>query len=141
MRRYSKTLSTLFVATITLLTPSQGQEAFYPEDAVRPEWRSQVPQPVYPDTALVSLYYKTWETASGRVRKGPEGIPTSPYLDENCYEDKIWIWDTCFMTLFSKYCPNVFPGKESMLNLYVPIHEHQATPLRIHLRDNPPIFA
>lgn len=112
-----------------------------PDDAVRPDWRNQVPEVVYPDTGLVNLYYKTWEMAAGRVRRGPKGLPASPYLDENCYEDQIWIWDTCFMTLFSKYCPSVYPGKETMLNLYAPLHDHQPTPLKIHLRDNPPLFA
>ena len=120
---------------------ANAQSQALPEDAVCPEWRSQVPEVIYPDKHMTDLYYKTWEIAAGRIRKGPEGLPASPYLDENCYEDQIWIWDTCFMTLFSKYCPSVYPGKESMMNLYVPLHDHQPTPLKIHLRDNPPIFA
>lgn len=124
---------------ISLLAIAQSQAL--PEDAVRPEWRNEVPEVVFPDTGLVNLYYKTWETAAGRVRRGPAGLPASPYLDENCYDDQIWIWDTCFMTLFSKYCPSVYPGKETMQNLYVPLHDHRPTPLKIHLRDNPPIFA
>lgn len=119
----------------------QAQSQPLPADAVKPEWRSQVPEVVYPDIDMVNLYYKTWEIAAGRIRKGPEELPASPYLDENCYEDQIWIWDTCFMTLFSKYCPSVYPGKESMMNLYVPLFDHRPTPLKIHLRDNPPLFA
>ncbi len=90
---------------------------------------------------MVELYHKTWEIAAGRVRKGPEGLPASPYLDENCYEDQIWIWDTCFMVLFAKYAPKHFPGVESLDNLYKPMHEGAATPLRIHWPDNPPLFA
>lgn len=124
---------------ISLFAIAQSQAL--PEDAVRPEWRNEVPEVVFPDTGLVNLYYKTWETAAGRIRRGPAGLPASPYLDENCYDDQIWIWDTCFMTLFSKYCPSVYPGKETMQNLYVPLHDHRSTPLKIHLRDNPPIFA
>ncbi len=118
-----------------------AQSIHMPADAVKMNWRSEVPAPVYPDSSLVKLYYKTWELASGRVRKGPVGLPASPYLDENCYEDQIWIWDTCLMTMFSKYCPGRFPGKESLMNLYTPIHDRVYTPLKIHLRDNPPIFA
>lgn len=112
-----------------------------PEDAVRPDWQSEIPRITYPDTALVHLYEKTWEIAAGRVRKGPEGMAASPYLDENCYEDQIWIWDGCFMVLFSKYAPKAYPGKETLLNYYVPIHDNIKTPLLIHLRDNPPLFA
>lgn len=114
---------------ISLLAVAQSQSL--PEDAMCPEWRSQVPEVVFPDTGLVNLYYKTWETAAGRIRRGPVGLPASPYLDENCYDDQIWIWDTCFMTLFSKYCPSVYPGKETMQNLYVPLHDHRPTPLNI----------
>lgn len=73
----------------------------------------------------MELYHKTWEIAAGRVRKGPEGLPGSPYMDENCYEDQIWIWDTCFMVLFAKYAPNSFPGEGSMDNLYKPIWDKE----------------
>ena len=110
-------------------------------DTVATEWRAEIPLPVYPNAELVDLYEKTWEIAAGRVRKGPEGLPVSPYLDENCYETDIWIWDTCFMALFSKYAPKSFPGKESLDNFYYPMYRGQPTPLRIHLRDNPPLFA
>lgn len=105
------------------------------------DWREEIPQPVHPDKDLVDLYHKTWEIAHGRVRVGPKGLPASPYMDENCYENDIWIWDTCFMSLFSKYAPKSFPGMESLDNFYIPIHEDTSTPLNIHLRDNPPLFA
>lgn len=112
-----------------------------PADAVNPDWQSEIPRVVYPDNDLVRLYEKTWEIAAGRVRKGPEGMVASPYLDENCYEDQIWIWDGCFMVLFSKYAPKAYPGKETLMNYYVPIHDHVRTPLLIHWRDNPPLFS
>lgn len=112
-----------------------------PSDHADRDWKSEIPRVVYPDSTLVGLYEKTWEIASHRVRTGPKGIPASPYLDENCYDDQIWIWDSCFMVMFSKYAPKAFPGKETLSNLYVPILENKPTPLRIHLRDNPPLFA
>lgn len=120
---------------------ASAQNITYPADAVRPDWQHEIPQVIYPDTGLVRLYNTTWAIASARVRRGPEGMVASPYLDENCYEDQIWIWDGCFMVLFSKYAPNSFPGKKTLLNYYVPIHDHVRTPLLIHLRDNPPLFA
>lgn len=112
-----------------------------PADAAHPDWQNEVPQVVYPNRELVNLYNRTWEIAADRVRKGPAGLPASPYLDENCYEDQIWIWDACFMVMFSKYAPNAYPGKQTLDNLYLPLHEKTPTPLRIHLRDNPPLFA
>lgn len=112
-----------------------------PPDAVMPRWQGVVPQLVHPDTALVQLYDRAWATASARVRRGPEGMVASPYLDENCYDDQIWIWDGCFMTMFSKYAPSAFPGRETLMNYYAPLHDGAPSPLRIHLRDNPPLFA
>ncbi len=111
-----------------------------PPDAVQTNWRSEVPEVVFPDSSLTRLYDLTWEIASGRVRRGPEGMVASPYLDENCYDDQIWIWDGCFMVMFSKYAPHSFPGKETLMNYYAPIHDGAPSPLRIHLRDNPPLF-
>lgn len=136
LRKY---VLTALLLCLSVWQPAQSQQL--PADAVNPDWQSEVPQPVFPDSTLTGLYYKTWETAAGRVRHGPEGLPASPYLDENCYEDQIWIWDSCFMVMFSKYAPKAFPGKETLLNCYAPIHDHVKTPLRIHLRDNPPLFA
>lgn len=112
-----------------------------PKDAVHPDWQSEIPRVVFPEQDLVRLYEKTWEIAADRVRKGPEDLPASPYLDENCYDDQIWIWDACFMVMFAKYAPIAYPGKQTLENLYYPIHENRPTPLRIHMRDNPPLFA
>lgn len=127
------------VVTALLAIPLAGFAQ--PKDAAKLNWQAEIPRVVYPDQAMVDLYEKTWELAAGRVRIGPEGLPESPYLDENCYEDQIWIWDSCFMVLFSKYAPGAYPGKQTLNNLYWPIHENRPTPLRIHWRDNPPLFA
>lgn len=126
------------MAVISLAASAQWNTV--PPDAVIPQWREEVPEVVFPDSSLTKLYYRTWETASGRVRRGPEGMVASPYLDENCYDDQIWIWDGCFMVMFSKYAPHSFPGKETLMNYYAPIHDGAPSPLRIHLRDNPPLF-
>lgn len=112
-----------------------------PKDAVHPDWQQEVPQIIHSNKDLVHLYEMTWSIAADRVRKGPEGLPASPYLDENCYDDQIWIWDSCFMVMFSKYAPNTYPGKQTLYNLYLPIHEKIVSPLRVHIRDNPPMFA
>ena len=131
----------LFLYSLFVCIQLSAQSASLPEDAANLNWQAEIPRVIHPDKALVNLYEKTWEIAAGRVRKGPEGMVASPYLDENCYEDQIWIWDGCFMVMFSKYAPKAYPGKETLLNYYVPIHDKVKTPLRIHLRDNPPLFA
>ncbi|MBP7276422.1 MAG: neutral trehalase [Kiritimatiellae bacterium] len=105
------------------------------------EWRDSVPSPVFsPDPSLVDLYWKTWELAYRNVKRH-EGMPQSPYMDEACYDDAIWIWDTCFMALFCKYAPDVFPGVESLRNFYLPLHAGARLPITCHIADNPPLFA
>ncbi len=104
-------------------------------------WESKIPEVIYPDAALTDLYTNTWRIAYGRIREAPAGAPVSPYMDENCYDDQIWIWDTCFMTFFTKYCPEIYPGIESLDNLYSPLVDAVPSPLTIHFYDNPPLFA
>ena len=80
--------------------------------------KSLLPQPVYsPDPGLVDLYWAAWDLAWGRV-KHQDGIPQSPYMDENLWDDTIWIWDTEFMVLFCRYAPSLFPGIQSLDNFY-----------------------
>ncbi len=105
---------------------------------------NKIPQPVYNNNpALVELYYLAWEQAWKHV-KVQEGIPQSPYMDEGLWDDTIWIWDTCFMTLFCKYSPDIFPGVESLRNFYLTLHDNSAKEkisLNIQHPDNPPLFA
>lgn len=108
-------------------------------------WKEEIPVPVFKqDPALVQLYWKAWELAHQHVKEQP-GLPQSPYMDEGFWNDTIWIWDTCFMSLFCKYAPHNFPGVESLNNFYVPLddpHYQPGTyPLNIQHPDNPPLFA
>lgn len=114
------------------------------EDAVNPDWKKVIPQVVYPNQNLVDLYHVAWEIAASRTRTGASlkpGLPATPYLDENVYDDQIWIWDSGFMVLYSRYAPSVYPGLETLDNIYYPIHKEVETGLKIHLRDNPPMLA
>ncbi len=89
-------------------------------------------------------------------------MPQSPYMDEAFCDTQIWIWDSCFMSLFCKYAQEVFPGVETLNNFYEVIHNKEklpqiipgekepewtgATPgnpsdININIADNPPLFA
>lgn len=107
------------------------------------DWKKHVPVPIYEDEpGLVELYWKAWEYAHDHVKE-QEGLPQSPYMDEAHWTHTIWIWDTCFMTLFCRYTPDVFPGIESLNNFYVGLHgDYKGVyPLNIQHPDNPPLFA
>lgn len=91
--------------------------------------QSQFPQPVFDrEPGYVDFYWKACDLAYAHVLTQP-GLPQSPYMDEAFWDDTIWIWDTCFMSLYCRYAPQALPGIESLANFYVPIHDH--VPLRV----------
>lgn len=125
-------------------------------------WKDYLPQPIceeFPE--YESFYMKSWELAREHV-KSIDGMPQNPYMDEGFCDTQVWIWDTCFMSLFCKFAQEVFPGKETFRNFYdvlfrgkilptvIPTKEEPwwtgAIPgvpmsIQVHLADNPPLFA
>ncbi len=125
-------------------------------------WKESVPVPVFEvHPEYVELYEKTWELAFAH-RKEQEGMPQTPFMDEGFCDTQIWIWDSCFMALFCKYAPDVFPGVETLDNFYRVLYEGaklpvvyprktepewtgakegQPYPMKVHVADNPPLFS
>ena len=89
-------------------------------------------------------------------------MPQNPYVDEAFCDTRVWIWDTCFMSLFCKYARHIFPGVETLNNFYEVIHNGKLLPeiipsanepwwtyavpgqraeIKIHHADNPSLFA
>jgi len=91
--------------------------------------RSQFPQPIFDrEPGYVDLYWRACELASAHVLSQP-GLPQSPYMDEAFWDDTIWIWDTCFISLYCRYAPQALPGIESLSNFYGPIYDQ--APMRV----------
>lgn len=125
-------------------------------------WRAYVPAPVceaHPE--WTEFYYKAWELAYAHIKDLP-GMPQNPYMDEAFCATQVWIWDSCFMSLFCKYAGDVFPGVETFDNFYGVLYEGRRLPkvmppkdephwtgavygepyeVKVHLADNPPLFA
>ena len=126
------------------------------------DWKTRIPQPICEDMPdYDKLYQKAWELAHDHIRH-IEGMPHTPYMDEAFCDTQIWIWDTCFMSLFCKYAWDEFPGVESLRNFYDALYGGKslaciipsanepewtgASPnvpsqIKIHIADNPPLFA
>lgn len=126
------------------------------------DWEKYIPEPIcdsHPEYR--EFYKKAWELAYAHI-KSIDGMPQSPYMDEAFCDTQVWIWDTCFMTLFCKYAQDVFPGVETLNNFYEVLYNNRklpavippenepdwtgATPgvpynIKVHLADNPPLFA
>ncbi len=127
-----------------------------------PDWERFLPQPVCDAHPQYNAFYQAaWQMARDHVKHIP-GLPQSPYMDEGFCDTQIWIWDTCFMSLFCKFAPEVFPGVESFRNFYevlvngrilpevIPTEREPKwtkaipgvpIPLKVHIADNPPLFA
>jgi hypothetical protein len=125
-------------------------------------WKSYLPRPICEDVpAYGMLYERAWELAHDHIRD-ILGMPQTPYMDEAFCDTQIWIWDTCFMSLFCKYAREVFPGIESLNNFYEVLYQGKTLPqiipsenepdwtgavpgvpsdIQIHIADNPPLFA
>lgn len=125
-------------------------------------WLDYIPTPIYNEhPEFNNLYYKTWELAFNHI-KYIDGMPQNPYMDEAFCDSQIWIWDTCFMSLFCKYAYSVFPGVESLNNFYNVLYGGKKLPqiiptdrepswtgakagvpyeIKVHIADNPPLFA
>lgn len=125
-------------------------------------WKASIPVPVYEEHGeYTELYNKAWELAFEHI-KTIDGMPQSPYMDEAFCETQIWIWDSCFMSLFCKYARDVFPGVETFNNFYDVLYGGKSLPtvippenepdwtravpgapyeIKIHIADNPPLFA
>jgi len=88
----------------------------------------------------LELYKKAWELAAQHIVSVP-GMPVERHMDEGFSPDRIWIWDTCFMTFYCKYAPKTFPCIESLDNFYLPMHDGVKSSCLIHHPDNPPLFA
>ena len=132
------------------------------KDFLKENWKDYLPQPVceeFPEYA--AFYDKAWEIARAHVKEIP-GMPQSPYMDEAFCDTQIWIWDTCFMSLFCKFAQEVFPGVESFQNFYDVLYSGKRLPfvipsakepawtkavpgkpfqVQVHIADNPPLFA
>ncbi len=126
------------------------------------EIKSALPVPIFDEhPEFIELYWKAWELAWDHVKDIP-GMPQTPYMDEGFCDTDIWIWDTCFMALYCKYAPaELYPGYQSLQNFYSVLHDNGQLPeiiaqnvpidgpikagekarIRIHIADNPPLFA
>lgn len=126
------------------------------------DFKNYIPTPVFDEhPEYIEFYNKAWQLAFEHIKDIP-GMPQTPYMDEAFCETQLWIWDSCFMALFCKYAREVFPGVETLNNFYKVLYENGKLPavitpenepewtgavpgkpyeIRIHIADNPPLFA
>ncbi len=123
----------------SIVVMSEIKKLFAPTE--RPFPAENIPQIVFDENPdWVDFYNTAWKIAWGHVYESP-AIPVSPYMGEGCATNKVWIWDSCFMTQFCRYAFKVFPGIETMDNFYKIMYDGKDTGIKVHHPDNPPLFA
>lgn len=88
------------------------------------QMKSQLPSPIYDEKPLwIDLYWKAWELAFKNFHEPtPESGFVSQFIDA-AFNDNIFLWDTCFMTMFCNLAHPLVPGISSLDNFYIKQHE------------------
>ncbi len=86
--------------------------------------RVQLPAPIYDERPLfVQLYWKAWELAFRNFYEPtPQNGFVSQYIDA-AFNQNIFLWDTCFMTMFCNVAHPLTPGIGSLDNFYAKQYE------------------
>ncbi|MEG1664509.1 MAG: trehalase family glycosidase [Mucinivorans sp.] len=101
----------------------------------------KLPQPFSQDYPhFEELYNKAWELAWSHITER-EGMPQTPFIDEAFCPINDWIWDTQFMLLYWRYASHLGDWILTNNNFYKPLHDGAPTAGKIHIQDNPPMFA
>ncbi|MHC4329451.1 MAG: hypothetical protein ACYSWW_15165, partial [Planctomycetota bacterium] len=86
--------------------------------------KDKLPSPIYDeDPNYVRCYWKAWELA---FRNFHEPAPQSGYVSQfidAAFNQNIFLWDTCFLTMFCNYAHPYVPGICSLDNFYAKQHE------------------
>jgi len=70
----------------------------------------------------VAMYDYAWRTAFANLRQPAPGSGfVASYIDP-AFNDAIFLWDTCFMTMFGRYADHVFPFIRALDNFYAKQH-------------------
>ncbi len=119
----------VFLAGVLVCSPgfgdeTQGKYFAKKEYVAKPlpkfaETRARLPAPIYDENPLyVEMYWKTWEMAFRNFYEpAPESGFVSQFIDA-AFNQNIFLWDTCFLTMFCNYGHPLVPGIGSLDNFY-----------------------
>lgn len=86
--------------------------------------RGKLPSPIFDeDPNYVRCYWKAWELAFRNFHEPAAGSGYVSQFIDAAFNQNIFLWDTCFMTMFCNYAHPYVPGIGSLDNFYVKQHE------------------
>lgn len=85
--------------------------------------KNQLPAPIFDEKPeWVAMYWKAWELAFHNFHQpGPKSHFVSQFIDAAFNQD-IFLWDTCFMSMFCNVAYPLVPGISSLDNFYARQH-------------------
>ena len=88
------------------------------------ELKDELPAPVYDDNPLwIKTYWKAWELAFRNFHEpSPQSGFVSQFIDA-AFNQNIFLWDSCFMSMFCNYAWPLVPGISSLDNFYAKQHK------------------
>jgi glycogen debranching enzyme len=86
--------------------------------------RDKLPAPIFDeDPNYVRCYWKAWELAFRNFHEPAPGSGFVTQFIDAAFNQNIFLWDTCFMTMFCNYAHPYVPGIGSLDNFYIKQHE------------------
>jgi hypothetical protein len=92
-----------------------------------PSWQAlhqRLPAPIYenrPD--WIAMYWKSWEFAFRNFHEPAPGSGFVSQFIDAAFNANIFLWDSCFMTMFCNYAHPLVPGISTLDNFYAKQHE------------------
>lgn len=97
-----------------------GAQVYTPAPAPRAAMLPRLVADAHPE--WVAAYNAAWDTAITHIRQ-PE--PASGFVSDfidSAFNDSMFMWDSCFMTMFGRYGQRMFPFVGTLDNFYVKQH-------------------
>jgi len=104
--------------------PAQGMYFAKKQYVAKPlpkfaETKRKLPSPIYDENPLyVRMYWKTWELGFRNFYEPRPGSGFVSQFIDAAFNQNIFLWDSCFLTMFCNYGHPLVPGICSLDNFY-----------------------
>ncbi len=111
--------------------PSEGpQGQYFAKKTYEPrplpkfsETKDKLPAPIYDENPVyVQMYWKTWELGFKNFNEPAPGSGFVSQFIDAAFNQNIFLWDSCFMTMFCNYGHPLVPGIGTLDNFYAKQH-------------------
>jgi len=88
------------------------------------DMRDQLPAPILDEKPqYLAMYWKAWELAFKNFHEPQPGSGFDSQFIDAAFNENIFQWDTCFMTMFCNVAHPLVPGIVSLDNFYSKQHQ------------------